>query len=363
MPTEVIKTVKPLGGGDYLTLNAFDAAERRSLTAADEIAVAECYGGGNLVTLGVPLTIGTGWTVNATHYIEYRAAPGLHTDGGPYNTDLPHLEWNIPAAPLSGLLVNLEFFRLKGLQLYSRGGGGRCFEVSLDVPNANYRIEECLIISGGTQVDEFPFAILIQPLTLTSGAGGGVNGRNRVYNNVIWYDSPIGLVEGGGAACFQRGDLTETDFLNNTVIVPTTTPGAQGCIANLEQANGAVLNNRNNYYKLTGTAVAYGGGASAGPNEATSNAEAGDPKNRNIAYDTSNFRNPTAVHTTFNADIPGGSFLAGKGQNTSAFGIARDVKGLTRVLPYSIGAHRSLGGGGSAGGFWQYWRTFQGVRR
>jgi hypothetical protein len=363
MATRVIRKVKPAGGGDYTTLNAFDAAERRDLVAADEIAVAECYPGGNLVTLTAQLRVETGWTTGANNYVEYRNAPGHHALGSPYDTALPHCEWNI-ATSLFGLFVKIPDFRIKGLQLYSRGAAGRVFSTNVDAPSGHYRFEENLVISEGTQVAQFPSAIRLDPVNDGSGAGGGgANGNNRVFNNVVFFNTAPGTTDGPGIPFDQSGHVTKTDVSNNTFIIPTSTPGALGIIRNKHQVNGAILNNRNNYYKVTGSAFVYGTGMTAHASEVTSNGEAADPDRQNIAYDTKNFRNPSASHTTFDASNPGGSFLVSKGFNTMGFGVSRDVLGLSRGLPFDVGAYQLAG---AAGGYWHYWRQFRrllGARR
>lgn len=362
MATVVIKTIKPGGGGDYVSLEAWDAAERADLVAADEIAVAECYPGGNLIaTDTAQLFLLTGWTTGVNNYVEIRAAPGFHARGGVYDTtNLPFAEWNI-ATSLFGLRCGLDFFRLKGLQLRSRGGAGRVFHVSKDMPNGDIRLEENLFISNGTVVAEFPMAVQLRPTNLTSGCCGGTNGPARVLNNVIFFDSPPGSGEGAGNGFFSQGNLTEVNFINNTIIIPSSTPGVGRCLGHSEGGTGGILTSQNGYYKETGTATIYGGDTVSGSHDATSNDEAADAKRQNIAYDSANFKAATAVHTTFNVDIPGSSFLQRKGINTASdFGVVRDAKGLLRALPYSIGAHRGPGG---SGGYWQYWRNFKGARR
>lgn len=344
MPTEAIKTVMPGGGGDYLSLNAFDAAERRDLVAADEIAVAECHPGGNLVSPSTSqLLVGAGWTVDATHYIEYRNAPGFHALGAPFSTAIPRADWNIVGTPTTGLEIDLDFFRLKGLQLRSTGNQGRVFLIQRDAPNADIRLEESLFVSFGTDpavTDQVPFAVMVRPDVLTSGVCGGTNGNGRFLNNVVFFDTPPGLVEGAGVGFFQQGDLSGWDTANNTFIIPTTTSGASFCF--VKQQTGT-LTSQNNYFKVTGTATVYFG-VTSGTKDMTSNAEAVTPANRNIAYDISNFVNPTTINTTFDVDTPIGSALIEQGANTGSLGVLLDTRGVPRSLPYDIGAYEGPGG-------------------
>ena len=75
MATEDIKTIMPGGGGDYTSLNAWETGEQADLVAADRIAVAEVYSGGNAMT-NAEINITTGWTMDSTRYAEIRAAVG-----------------------------------------------------------------------------------------------------------------------------------------------------------------------------------------------------------------------------------------------------------------------------------------------
>lgn len=76
MPTEIVHSIIPAGGGDYTSLSAWEAAQQRDLVSADEIEVAECQTGAStdLVTLA-------GWTTDATRYVIIRNASG-HFHGG-----------------------------------------------------------------------------------------------------------------------------------------------------------------------------------------------------------------------------------------------------------------------------------------
>ena len=76
MPTEVVKTIKPAGGGDYTSLEAWNTAEATDLTSSDEIATAECYGGGNLLSSpGSDFRI-SGFRTDSTRFVKIIAADG-----------------------------------------------------------------------------------------------------------------------------------------------------------------------------------------------------------------------------------------------------------------------------------------------
>jgi hypothetical protein len=73
MPTTIVKTVKPAGGGDYTSLAAWEAGEQADLVGLDQIRVAECYPGTDAAWGGVEVS---GWNTDANRYPVIRAAPG-----------------------------------------------------------------------------------------------------------------------------------------------------------------------------------------------------------------------------------------------------------------------------------------------
>jgi hypothetical protein len=79
MPTEVVSTVIPGGGGDYSLLASWESGSQGNFVAADEIDVAACHTG----TTSESFFVG-GSTTDATRYREIRAAAG-HEHGGNFS--------------------------------------------------------------------------------------------------------------------------------------------------------------------------------------------------------------------------------------------------------------------------------------
>ena len=321
MATEIIETIKPAGGGNFLTLNAWVATfATRNLVSFDEIRIAECFAGGNLVTPGSALTIPSGITTDANHFVQIRAGPGEHISGAPFTTAKPFAEWTAVGARLS---VSVADLRVSGIQLTSTGGSGRVVIFNTDVPNGFYLVEECLFISEGVIGRGFPFVFLFNPGP-TGGAGGnGANGKNLIINNIFFLATPDSLTEGAGVAVFPRGSQTKVDCFNNTFI---GTPAGEGYF-HMATTDAAVLNTDNNYARASAGTV-YGTVTSKGANDMTDNAEATTPAFRNIPYDPGNFKNPTDVSSTFDVRLPVGSVLVDNGAELGVVG--RDVSGVGR---------------------------------
>lgn len=328
MATEDVSTVIPSGGGDYTTLNAWESGEQKNLVSADQIAVAECSDG-NLTS--VDLFDIAGWTVDSTRYIVVRAASGSEQDGAPADTSVPYVE-RTPGATNAIFRVFQDFFRLKGLQITCLGASGRCIHIESSNTSGHFRIEECLIISEGTEAAQFPFAILFTTGGTGCG-GGGADGANRVYNNTVLVKTPPGTSEGGPTGFIQFGADTVCSYYNNTILC-TESPGG-GAMINVQ--NGGTGTSQNNYIHVTGSCLAYFN-ATKGNRDATSNSEASTSNYRNIAYDNTNFTNATSVRTTFNVKTPTGSFLINRGADLSGSEVLNENDGTVRI-GQDVGAH------------------------
>lgn len=116
MPAQVVHTVAA-SGGDYTSLNAWEAAQQRDLVAADEEAVAECAAFADTSSLTID-----GWTVDATRRVIVRAAVGADAQM-PWSTSAYRMTANNIFA-----IDNFEDYTLvQGLQLeqtiaFAQGG-------------------------------------------------------------------------------------------------------------------------------------------------------------------------------------------------------------------------------------------------
>lgn len=68
----VVSTIKPLGGGDFLNIQAAVAARKGNLIARGTIERFELYAGGDL---GALLLLPTDWTTDVDHYVEVICGP------------------------------------------------------------------------------------------------------------------------------------------------------------------------------------------------------------------------------------------------------------------------------------------------
>src|SRR6266511_1482139 len=108
MPTTITKTIKPNGGGDYLSLSAALAGEKiahPNLVTGDWILDLVCYPG--LDTTG-GLFIDT-FVTDATHYIQVRVAQrhqGVLVDDGTY--------YLLDVTNTFGISLKTNYIRLDG---------------------------------------------------------------------------------------------------------------------------------------------------------------------------------------------------------------------------------------------------------
>lgn len=145
MPTESLKTIKPSGqGGDYTSLAAWEAGEQADLVTADLYAVAEIQGdwSGGPDTSAVVIS---GWTTDATHYVEIRADAANSATA----------DWDATKYILenttSPIVVGVDFLRVVRVQfsLGSSTASRKVFDVSsVGSPTATY-VDGCLFRGHG----------------------------------------------------------------------------------------------------------------------------------------------------------------------------------------------------------------------
>ncbi len=177
MAAEVIKTVKS-SGGDYTSLSAWEAGEQGDLPTLDEIHIAECYNFEDTVTVLL-----SGWTTDATRYIEIRTPASERHDG----------------TPGTGYRLAVSSYAIRTYEDYVRIYG---IEASMPSQN-NYlmyihtaaageiRVAYCLLHGGARGIDD------------RSGGSG-----HYFYNNII-FDCLQGIVSNGS---------NSTYIYNNTIV-------------------------------------------------------------------------------------------------------------------------------------------------
>ncbi len=139
MATPVTKSVKP-SGGDYTTLAAWQAGEVTDLVAADEIAIAEIDGdwSGGADTALVNIT---GWTTDATRYIEIKTLVAARHHGR-WSTDYYILDKT--AVDGYALRIGVSNVIIDGLQLDHSGDGGNIYAITMLADTVNIVIKDCL---------------------------------------------------------------------------------------------------------------------------------------------------------------------------------------------------------------------------
>lgn len=186
MATTVNKTIKS-AGGDYTSLNAWEAANQGDLVAADEIRQAECFDFADTSFITID-----GSTTDATRYMRVYGAAGDEAQM-PFSTSSYRLQpsdgnvlvlsddyirveriqitCNATSSARSCVLVNNRDIRLVGVLLRNTGTQANC-GVKMQEPasQTSYCIN-CVAINTGTgSADGF------------QANGGGANATGRFYN-------------------------------------------------------------------------------------------------------------------------------------------------------------------------------------
>src|SRR5262245_30529727 len=113
----VVKTVKPGGGGDFASLQAWwDWAK----TQEEAEQWAECYGGGNLGPLDT--TGGAAFTADAENYPRVYAAAG-HRHALSWDTDKAHIDQTDEMGFMAVLLDGCAYFRIEGIAMRTEAYG------------------------------------------------------------------------------------------------------------------------------------------------------------------------------------------------------------------------------------------------
>jgi len=322
MPTTEVKSIKPSGGGDYTSLNAWNTAEAADLVSSDKIKVAEVYSGGNSLTAS--LTLSVGWTTDKDHYVEVRAASG-HEHAGVWNTSKSYAE-------SSGVTIafdsSLQFIRIRKMQIRTTAAA-TALRLQSDV-TGRYIIDRC-IIRGGNQC-----------VRIRSGGDTAAGGYNIMKNCAVitrnaGQDAQGIRIEGG----IGTPD-TKIKIYNCTII--TDTAGGAG-ITGIATHNIVEELTTQNCYISSVTAYVNEGGFSTfnkGSNDATNTNEAFSASLRNILFNTSNF--VSATTNSENVHLVVGSALLDVGTDLSGGSgeeaITEDYEGTIRPqgTAFDIGA-------------------------
>jgi hypothetical protein len=324
MPTTIIKSIRPAGGGDYTSLNSCEAANQQNLVTGDKIFVFEVYSGGNSLT--ACLSIGSSWTTDATHYIEIRAATG-HQHVGIYDENKAygaHTTTGFEGAIKPTGAADIHIINMQVKLTISGGSQG--------APIMPYGS------SGITTIDKCIVVCVASDNTLTACFFSST--RIDLTNSICTSYTP-----GNNCNVFWVEYGTVTCTINNCTLVGYSASS----VAVIGAQINPVVNSQNNYLKGT-TCYANGGGATLnkGANDATSNANALTASLRNIAYTTANFISVTQGSEDLH--LKAASILTNSGADLSGAGVVQDIDGEDRFTPYSIGADQPK----KAGGFFAF---------
>lgn len=253
--TEVFSIVDPLGGGDYSTLNTWESSEQRNLVTADEIEVALCRSGGNL--LSAQLTI-AGWTTDPHNYPEIRG-DNNHSHEGVFTTNKAYCE-TTGGGGGSSYVIRLEEadnIRISRMQVRLQTGGignthhaiegnlpatlglGNGAQIMVDrsivINKVDGSLAACIFIRGGGidtadglgGREHMVTSCLIMSLKATASRNRGIRTerqgsasialpRMRAYNNTIVASGGTGIhTENAG------GDFDRIISQNNLIIADT----------------------------------------------------------------------------------------------------------------------------------------------
>ena len=301
MPTQIIKSIKPAGGGNYTTLNAWAAARIGNIVTRDTVEIAEVYSGGNSVSSRLPLYVGDGWNTDATHRVIIRAAAG-EAHHGVFSTSYAY-----GSVTGGGAFSSNVDFDLQGMQF---SGDDYCASFWAASPKTA-TVDKCIFKQVGSSgniavyvntsgVITFTSCVLLQNSTI-----GGL--RFTLYSSTVGVINLYGCVLGGANAHYCISTAAGAGLVVNT----------QDCY---------FFGNQNVY---TGNATFH-----KGDHDATWNADAVTPALRNIAHSVANFTNVTLGSEDYHLNHS--SVLAWGGANQA--GLTTDFEGDTRHSPPSIGA-------------------------
>jgi hypothetical protein len=313
MPTPITHTIKS-SGGDYTTLLAWESAEQRDLVAADETETAEVY------DLDAGRCTVAGFTTDATRFPAVRANAADHTTGV-WTGVGARIEY-VSTSPLHAFLGQDPFTQFQGLAVRQTGTfAQRCVEGN---PGDGYVFEELYVENASATVTGDAYAIIFGNQTgaqrsilrnavaiCKAGAAGTRYGLGMVGAHTV-----------DNVTCVGRGQsIVFNVILKNVTLVKGTSTGT-------------------NWTNDSGGAVT----ASDCTVEDTSLVGTNIQQNTVPVFEDA----PNDDYNLGSADTA----ATAQGQDLSG-SFTVDVAGITRTLPWDIGAFRTAvtpsGGGGRRG--------------
>lgn len=297
MPTEVIETIKPAGGGDFTTLQSWESSLPANLVTNDEVRIAEVFSGGNASDGSTTITI-QGQTTDLTRYIEVRAAAGHEHKGTGrvINKNKAYVEIDADTAAVD---VRSNYVRFVDMQFTATSAMNQNRQVVTtltDLSTAQNRFTRCVFNkeAGGS-------VVLFR--------GGGQSGSRDNINVACVF-----IGDGGGsvAICAHNrvnvSNQGRTRYHNCTIIARggTTFAFSEGGLGHRIRSNNCYMRASTIYQGIQDRYAKIGG-------DATNNSEASHPSHRSIFYTDDNF-----TDTTFGSEdlhIVASGVLANTGDN------------------------------------------------
>jgi len=325
MATPEIKTIKPAGGGDYSSLGTWEAAERINLVTADKIKVAEVYSGGNCIAGNTETLIWDPWVMDATHYVEIRAAAG-HEHTGVWSTSKAYGSIVGSRNPI----WNTKILRITRMQFSSTAGSTIYHNAANEQTTICTTLIDKCILKASNPNNAVGGTVVI---------GGIKSGSVTIQNSVI-------IDTGGGGhipISMNSVNATATNIYlyNNTIINLGDANTSWGTL--YVQAPLTMVCQNNYYYCKNGQPV-YGtnseGTFSKGANDATYNTEATTANLRSIPYSTATFQDVTAGSENLRLVVSSSNKLLDNGANLTGSGVTADIIGTARPQfgTFDIGA-------------------------
>ena len=167
----IIDTAGAGGDVDFQSLNSWDAAKARDLTAADTNYVATCRASSG-VAHGA-YTAGAGWDTDPTRDVKIWTDPAdVYRHNGTYQTGN---KFRIEHAATAFSLSNIDFVRVAGLQWQMTTTLSNRFCILISNGTGNQIIEQCIFKGVLTGTATSDYGIFAQ------GNGGGLVIQNNLF--------------------------------------------------------------------------------------------------------------------------------------------------------------------------------------
>lgn len=216
MATEVVKTIKIDGTGDYTSLAAFESGEQRDLVALDEIAVAEVYDNQEVNYLDL-----SGWVMDSVHRMIVR----IPTIDGVYDPTYYHhgkedhgVKLDKTGSSYMFVIRPGHYLSVYGFEITMSAGGN--YNPFYKEGTSGSSMYDCVLhnMQRGASCSEVAQNCIIYDFGMTS-SGGAYAGSfgGKTINCTIYAD--------GNSGAYNGQIIVRNSECYNTVIYNVTTGG------------------------------------------------------------------------------------------------------------------------------------------